>query len=200
MERVIIISYYTPGAYEKVINTRLRPSLEKWGLKHYIEKVEDKGDWYRNTSYKSKFVQKCLKKFKEDVVFLDSDATIEEFPELLYNIPENVDVSMHRLDWIRFWRGKTGGNNFHMLSGTMFMRYNRNVLEVVEDWVEQCDNAIGTWEQKILQQILEETTAVNFMDLPASYCAIVKTDGTVPEYVGKPVILHWQASRKYKTK
>ena len=198
---MIIISYYTENTpYEQVMNTRLRPSLEKWGLKHYIEAVPDFGDWYRNTSYKSKFVQKCLKKFQEDVVFLDSDATIEEYPELLYNMPDEVDVGVHYLDWCKFWRNQDGQNNMHMLSGTMFMRFNRDVLEVVEDWVEQCDNAIGTWEQKILQEILKETTAVNILDLPASYCAIVKSDGTIPEYVGEPVIKHWQASRQYKTK
>lgn len=197
---MIFVSYYTPGDYEKVMNTCLRPCLEAWDLKHYIKEVCDLGDWFKNTSYKSKFILECLEKFKEDIVFLDSDATIEEYPQLLFDIPKDCDIAVHWFDWYLHWRNKKGNAKRDLLSGTMMMRYNPEVIELVKDWIEQCDNAIGTWEQKILQELIEQSTAVNVFGLPASYCAVIDRERKVPEYIDNPVIIHWQASRQYKNK
>ena len=193
-----IVSFYTPGAYEKVMNTHLRPSLEKWDIPYYIEEVPDLGNWYLNTSYKGKFMLKCLETFKEDVCFIDSDGVIEQYPELLYDMPKEVDISAHMLDWQLYWKGKAGSDHREFLSGTLFMRYNPEVIELVEDWIEQCDNAPGTIEQKILGGLIEASTAINFMSLPASYCAIINHSRIIPEYIGEPVITHHQASRQYK--
>ncbi len=197
---MIFISYYTPGNYEKVMNSCLRPCLEAWDLKHYIEEVPDLGDWYKNTSFKSKFVLKCLEKFKEDIIFLDADATIEEFPQLLFEIPKECDIAVHMLDWRLHWKNEKGHSHREFLSGTMFMRYTPEMLEIVKDWGEQCDNVPGIIEQKILGNLIKESTAVNLYELPASYCAIINHSGEIPKYIEKPVILHWQASRKYKNK
>jgi len=197
---MIIVSFYTPGAYEKVMNSHLRPSVEKWELKYHIEEVPDLGNWFLNTSYKGKFMLKCFEKFKEDICFIDSDGIIEKYPELLFNMPENCDISAHMLDWQLYWKGNAGSDHREFLSGTLFMRYNPEVIELVKDWIEQCDNAPGTIEQKILGSLIKESTAVNFTDLPASYCAIINHSGTIPEYIGEPVITHHQASRQFKHK
>ncbi|MCK9543715.1 MAG: hypothetical protein M0R03_16975 [Novosphingobium sp.] len=197
---MIIVSFYTPGNYEKVMNSHLRPSLEKWGLKHYIEEVPDLGNWFKNTSFKSHFMLKCFNEFKEDLCFIDADGVIEEFPELLFNIPENCDVAAHQLDWEKYWKGKSGSDHREFLSGTLFMRYTPEVLDITHDWIEQCENDPGTKEQKILGNLIDKSTAINFFNLPASYCAIINHSGIIPEYIGKPVITHHQASRKYKSK
>lgn len=197
---MIIVSFYTPGEYEEVMNTHLLPSLLKWDLNHYVEEVPNLGNWYLNTSYKSKFMLKCLEKFKEDVCFIDSDGVIEQYPELLLDMPKNCDISAHMLDWQLYWKGKAGSDHREFLSGTLFMKYNPEVIELVHDWIERCENDPGIIEQKILGELIENSTAVNFMNLPASYCAIINHSRIIPEYIGEPVITHHQASREYKNK
>ena len=194
---MIIISYYTPGNYEKVMNTHLRPSLEKWKLKHYIREVENKGNWYHNTSYKAQFILDCLKEYKEDVCFLDADAVIEQYPQLLFHIPNIFPCACHFLDWYRFWRGKSGCKKFELLSGTIIFKYNKIGLALAERYLHEVKKNPTKWEQKTLQEIVEKER-VPVYNLPACYCAIIRQDGTIPDYIGKPIITHHQASRKFK--
>ena len=86
-----IISYYTKNTpYEEVANTHLIPSLKKWNLSYEVEAINDLGDWQKNTGYKSQFVLKMLNKHKNNVCFLDCDATIEQYPTKLFNIKEAI--------------------------------------------------------------------------------------------------------------
>jgi len=195
---LIFISYYTLGNYEVVMNTHLRPSLEKWNLKHYIKETKDLGNWNDNTSFKATFILNMLNKYKEDVVFLDADAIIHKYPELLFNIPKESDLACHYLDWIKHWRNQTGGNNFHLLSGTMFLRYNEKILDLMKLYIKECEKNPGIWEQKVLELLISENKDINVYKLPASYCAVIKYDGKVPAYIEDPIIVHYQASRKYK--
>jgi len=194
---MIIISYYTPGDYEKVMNTHLKPSLQKLGLKHYIEKIDNKGNWYQNTSYKAQFVYNCLHLFKEDVCFLDSDAIIDSYPTLLYKIPDGFACACHLLDWYLFWRKQTGNPKRELLSGTMVFKYNSEGLKLAKKYVEETKKNPKIWEQKTLQNIVE-TDGYKVYVLPPEYCAIKKPNGTIPDYIKTPIITHYQASRKFR--
>lgn len=196
---MIFIGYYTRCTpYQIVMSKKLLPSLIKWDLEYDIEGIDDRGNWYANTSYKARFILNMLNKHKKDVCFLDADATIEKYPELLFRIPEKYDFACHFLDWYLHWRNQRGQATRELLSGTMVFRYNPKVLSLMERYIEECENNPGVWEQKILQGILAKDKTVKIMNLPASYCAVIKFDNKVPEYVGEPVIVHHQASRKYK--
>ena len=82
---MIFVGYYTRlTPYQIVMSTKLLPSLEKWNLDYDIEGIDDRGNWFANTSYKAEFILNMLNKHKQDVCFLDADATIEKFPELLF--------------------------------------------------------------------------------------------------------------------
>lgn len=196
---MVFISYYTKGTpYEKVINNRLLPSLYKWNLKSEIEVIEDLGSWNANTGYKPVHILKMLLKYKEDVVFNDADSVIMKYPELLFNIPEKYDMACHFLDWYRFWRGIEGNDKRELLSGTMLWRYRPKVIYLLERYIETCRKNPSTWEQRVLQSILNENNEYAIYDLPVEYCTIIKHDGTYPDYINDPVILHYQASRQYK--
>ena len=194
------ISYYTPGDYENVMNTHLRPSLEWWNLNHYIEETEDLKNWNLNTAYKPTFILNALNKYKEDIVFLDADATIESYPQLLFDLPKETDLGAHWFDWFLHWRNQTGGNNFHLLSGTLFIKYNEKMLNLVKEWISKCQEQSNVWEQKILQQIVEKRNDLNIYKLPANYCAVIDRKGKVPNYIKEPVIIHWQKSREFKNR
>lgn len=98
------------------------------------------------------------------------------------------------------WRNQPGQANRELLSGTMVFRYNPKVLALMEIYIEECKNSPKVWEQKILQEILAKDKTIKIYNLPASYCAVVKFDNKVPEYIGEPVVVHWQASRRFKKK
>ena len=194
------ISYFTPGDYENVMNTHLLPDLKKWKINYYVEKVPDLRNWNANTAFKPTFILNCLNKFKEDLVFLDADATIHSFPQLLFDLPKETDIAVHYLDWYLNWRNQTGGDNFHLLSGTMFIKYNNKMIEIFKQNIEDCKVQPNVWEQKILEKIIESREDLNIYKLPASYCAVATRTGEVPAYIGEAVIFHHQVSRKFKNK
>jgi len=197
---VKFISYYTPGNYENVMNTYLLPSLKKWKLDYHIEKVIDLQNWNANTSYKPTFILNTMNKFKEDVVFLDADAIIESYPQLLFDLPKETDFGAHWLDWYLNWRNQTGGDNFHLLSGTMFIKYNEKMIKIFEQCIRDCKEAPNVWEQKILERIIEKQVDLNIYKLPASYCVVINMKKEVPNYIKEPVIIHWQKSREFKNR
>jgi len=195
-----IISYYTPGNYEKVIKENLLPTLKEFELDYYIEQVSNLGDWWRNTAYKARFIYSCLEKFKEDVVFSDADSQILQYPHLFFAIPYKYDIAIHYLDWCRQWRNEIGGDKFELLSGTMMFRYNEKVISLLKEYMIESELHIGRLEQKVLQDILEYRKDINIFELPAEYCAVIKHNNKLPNYIKNPVIIHNQASRKFKNK
>ena len=196
---MIITSFYTKNTpYEIVIHKYLIPSLIKFDLKHDIEGIDDLGDWNANAGYKSTLIKEMMLKYKEDICFLDADARILKYPELLFKIPIQYDLAVHFLNWEKFWRGKDGGNKFELLSGTMVMKYCQSNLDLIDKWIYNFEQQKNIWEQKVLEELVVNDPKQRVYNLPASYCAITKPGGTIPSYIGEPVIQHFQVSRKYK--
>ncbi len=196
---MIFISFYTKNTpYKEVCESYFKPSVEKWGIKHNIYVVKDLLTWNKNTRYKAKIILEALNKYEEDVVFLDSDAEILKYPKLLFNIPKEYDIALHKLDWYLMWREQEGNPQRELLSGTMFIRYSEKNIKLVKQWIQKDEISKETKEQKNFEELVLNNPKYNIYNLPASYCAIIKRDNTVPEYVGEPIILHHQASRQHR--
>ncbi len=191
----IFISYYTKGSYEQIAQEHLLPTLKRHSLPFEVKKVADTRNWYRNTAYKATFILEMMEKHQKDVVFIDCDAEILRFPTLFYEIPEEIDVACHILDWWYFWHNRTDRAKFDLLSGTMLFSYNQKVLDLTKRWIEKLREEQRPFEQKTLQEIIEQDKDINLYNLPPKYCAIIKEDGSISEYMNPPVILHYQASR-----
>jgi len=192
---MIYISYYTTGIYKEVANTHLIPSLTRWNLRSDIQELPSLGNWIHNVALKPKFILDMLNKHKEDVTFLDADATIEQNPELLGNIPSEYDIAVHYLDW-KTWYGS--GNKKELLSGTMFLRNNPKVKSLCEEWYSKSKKC-ERWEQLVLADILKERSDIKIYELPLSYCYIKSRPGNKsPLVLLNPVILHHQVSRELK--
>jgi len=196
--RPIYVSYYTKNtAYEKVMNTFLLPSLKKFNLTYDIKGIDNLGNWNLNTSYKANFMLEMLEKHKKDIVFLDSDATVMKYPNLFEQIPPMYDIALHFLDWYLMWRNKRGFHKRELLSGTMLFRYNSRVISMTKKYIEECQKT-SQWEQRVLQRVLNKDRKIKIYNLPPQYCAIIRRDGKVPQFMQEPVILHHQVSRKLK--
>lgn len=195
---MLFISYYTKKTpYENVITQYLEPSLKKWNLNYYIKGVDDLGDWNKNTDFKASFIKDCLEKFKQNIVFLDADATIEQYPQLFFDISNEYDIAVHFLDWFRHWRNQKNGDKTELLSGTMMFRYNNKVLAICNDYIQKCKDS-SKMEQRVLQEVIENKEDIKIYQLPVEYCAVPKHDNKLPDYIKEPVILHHQVSRLYK--
>ncbi len=196
---MIYISYYTKNTpYEQVMKDFLLPTLIKWKLKYDVQGVENLGDWSKNTGYKSKFIIDMLEKHKEDVIFLDADATVEQYPIVFEQIPEEYDMACHFLDREKQWRLLNRPKE--LLSGTMLWRYKPKVLDLLKRWRQKVLDNPKVWEQKILQAMIDKGEDVKIYDLPAGYTAIAMGNGKPKAYVTDVVILHHQVSRKYRSK
>jgi len=196
---MIIISYYTKDSpYEEVMKTHLLPSLQKFGLDYDIEGIEDLGDWQKNTHYKAKFIKEMLLKHKCSVVFLDADATIEQYPKL-FSYLYKYDISYHELDWTLQWRSSAGTRK-EILSGTLYLNYNEKILHFLDEWIKENNKSL-TWEQKNMQEVLKRKTIdLKAYPLPYEYIVIPRHNGQIPPHIKKEdvVILHHQKSREYK--
>lgn len=197
---MIIISYVTLNtSYVDVLNEKLLPSLIKWNLAHEIVYIESKGSWAANTAMKSQIIKDMLLKYRQPICFIDADATIEHYPTLLFNIPQEYDISFHYLNWYGHWRNDWNNlSRMELLSGTMIWNYNEKTLALLDTWIEQVNKNINIWEQKVLEQIVKSKSDLKIYPLPAEYCCVVKADYTIPSYIKEPIIIHWQASREYK--
>lgn len=200
-KNLIFISYYTVNTlYEDLARTHLMPSLEKWNLRYQIYAKPDLKDWSKNTRYKANILLDALRTYTEDIVFIDIDATIEKNPIIFTQIPKEYDIGVHLLDWFLQWRKQRGNPKRELLTGTMFIRNNERTKQLLKAWVKANQNE-GGLEQKVLQNLLNKFPDIKIYNLPPEYCCVIMQDNSIPyHYVKEPVILHHQASRKYKRK
>ena len=191
---MLIVSFATANTpYVQVLKDFLLPSLKKFNIVHDIVYPEDRGSWVLNTQLKPTIIRDMLLKHKQPIVFLDADATIEYYPELFDTLEKlEADVGVHYLDWNKLWKGIEGNLKREIGGGTLYFNYNEKVLTFIDKWI-----ALNIDDQKGLNILLPKETDLKIYSLPIEYCAICKTN-TVPEWIINPIIVHHQASRKYR--
>ena len=129
---------------------------------------------------------------------MDCDAEIREYPTLFDDIPTDFDLAAHILDRSAWYGSSDMGTE--LLSGTLFVRNTPNVRNLLDVWIKRCETST-TWEQRILQSLISEFK-IKIYELPIEYCYIKSLpDGSPPKVkCEKPVIVHNQVSRQYRTK
>lgn len=195
---MIYICYVTKDKYSKILETYLLPTLKKWNLTYDIEYIEDRGSWIDNVCYRPEFIKKMLLKHQQAVVSLDSDATIEQYPELLDKL-ENYDIAYHELNWNKFWQNQTLINpKKELLAGTLYFNYNERVLSFVDTWIER-QNLLRGREQRNMQNLLEEgwKEKLKIYYLPVEYVAMIRRDDKIPNFIKEPIIVHYLASQTF---
>lgn len=168
---------YRPHA-EKLID-----SIRKYLFPASIFSVECLGDWHKNTHYKARFINDCMQRFTEDIVYVDCDAVVMSYPDLFNDIDSDVAC----------WRtparyGSTLSN------GTILLKNNAVVKRMVKIWMELCDQSQrDCFEQEKFERAVIRS-GVSLIELPITYCQIFD----YPVQSDKPVIVHYQASRKFR--
>lgn len=125
----IFCSYYTMKYKNEVV--KLRDDIWRHSLKNNIEAMKDFGSWMINCHQKPFFLKRMLEKYpRNPIVWLDADARIRQFPKLFYNL--KCDVGIH----IRKKR-KGGVYGEEVLSGTIFLKNNKKVIELLNLWINE---------------------------------------------------------------
>jgi len=188
----IIVGYYTRNTlYENSARIFIK-SLERHGIPHYIEGVDNLGSWYKNTSYKPTFLLRMMEKFPDQcIVYVDVDAEFLSYPKLFdnYSTLTYVDIAVYVFD--RSCYTKSAGG-FEVLSGTIFLKNNKKVRDIVKKWEELQAKSPGVWDQKTLEKVLNG----KYTTMPGEYCKIFDRMQNITD----PVIVHYQHSRRVKSK
>jgi len=198
----VVTSYYTIGTpYHAVAHEYLMNSVRRMDgrIKADIAGVQSLGSWHKNTGYKPHFIANKLEHHKENVVFLDCDAEILQYPGLFDTIPEEYNFACHILDRNEWYGMQFGeGQSKELLSGTLFVRNNAESRRIVHEWNMAC-HISSLWEQRVLDEVLKKN-GIKIYELPISYCYIKSMpDGSAPKVrCEAPVIVHNQVSRKFR--
>ncbi len=188
MNNWIIVSYYTLNTFYEDLAECLIKSLKKYKILHYVEGVPNLGDWHKNTNYKPSFLLRMLEKFPDkNVIWVDCDAELLQYPILFDSL--NCDIAAHEFDR-RLYQTRRKDWLKELLSGTLFLRNNKQVRDLVEKWRLECEKSPQIWDQKSLEKVLNG----DYYRLPAAYCQIHKVMRTVKS----PIIVHYQASRRVR--
>ena len=180
--KFVMVSMYTVGTpYEQEVKA-LEESAFKFEVPHEIYAVPDKGDWVKNTHQKVGVIRDALKKHMSPVVWTDADSVIEQFPQLFNNL--DCDIAAHKIEQ---WN--------EILSGTVYFAYNETVLKFLGAW-EQMNDAGEQPDAPNMQFLIESQEDMIFERLPAEY---VKIFDNPHQKVSDPVIVHNQASRRFKS-
>ena len=190
-------AFYTEGFYQEVAEQYIIPSAKKVGVELHTIKKPSAHDWQKNTAMKAKIIQDCLTEFNDDIVMVDADATFEQYPKLFDEIPEEYQIAVHYLDVDKFWHNKEGSQKRQLCSGTIMFRNSFINKELIIMWMRENEKHPEILEQMNLQNLLNHSP-IKVYHLPISYCAIIRHDGVVPDWVTDIVIKHHQMSRTGK--
>lgn len=185
----IFVTHYTLGTgYEQEVE-RLVASLNQHGLRYHVEPFKSLGTWRANSNYGSRVIQQCMSRYpKDDIVYVDADAVIQQYPALFESDEFVADVAahVHNFRW----------HPNELLGGTMFFRNKPTVRWLVDHWVwEIMVNHPGARPGDALQALLlSEKFSVTFAELPDTYTTIFD----IMKDVKNPVIVHYQASRRFR--
>jgi len=179
MNNYIICSYFTPE-YKDVV-TKLIGSLETFHLPHIVEEVPSRKHWYLNVAIRPEFILDIMQRFPDkDVVYTDADSEIMQYPKLFDTI--KCDLGAHYL------------NGTQLLGGTMYLRNCPEIHRLLKNWIEAQWRDFRSLRQRILQGLLEsENYNIDIQSIPSEYVRIFDR-----HKMGKAVIQHNQASRKFK--
>lgn len=193
------ISFYTENTpYEKEAD-ELRQNLLSFGFSiDHICPKPNLSNWHKNCCHKPYFIDEKLKELNKPVVWIDADARIVRHPALFDQLTDSdIEFGVHFRDKVE------------LLSGTMFLRPTSNVLKLMYFWkyllkkdYESPPGSPQYWkglEQSALQYLVTKKYGefnVKVCTLPKEY---VHIDDLPWWYdVKEPVIIHGQASRRYK--
>lgn len=191
-----VISFYTIGTgYEQEIKSLVQ-SLDKFGIRHCIRGIQNRGGWHKNSMYKPIFIREQLASMDDQaLVWLDADSVVLQYPRIFDNIITDV----------AFYFRTTGNaaqrfGGEELITASMYFSNTFCARALVDLWIDETRNNQqqdrNLVEQRSLQRVLpawREKCYGTITYLPQSYCRIFDA----PE--DHRVIVQNQASRRFRS-
>jgi hypothetical protein len=155
---LIFVCYHTGGNYERHAAELVESALP-FGVAVDLWQRPCSGSWVENCAQKADFVLCCLEHYRQPIVYLDADARVRKSPQMLLNMPPEVDIAFHRLDKVE------------LISATMYFSGSDDCYDVVRDWKKRCVDQPHVWDQKHLDASVQAIQP-NVCELPETYCRI----------------------------
>jgi hypothetical protein len=196
LDNLVIVAYYTLNTPYEQEAKKLIASLNKLNLKYDVVGVQNLGNWQANTRFKAQFMLDMLDKHTgKNLLYIDSDAIVHSKPILFENYQCDVAVRWQDFRW----------RQNECLSGTIFMANNDKTRTLCRIW-QNTNNSEGpnakTFEQWNLGSAIQQMKKFQGLidkNLPPEYTFIFDSMRNMYPNA-KPVIEHFQASRKLKNK
>ena len=182
-------SYDYSHGYEKRVKPLLYEQLaDKWvkqmkklKINYYIEERDEFSKthlYQKGIAYKPKFIQKCLKKFKCPVVYLDMDMRIHKYPYLFENTKFdcmlfNWNIDTRYIDTVYMFTLETSG-------GLFYFNYTYPAIRMLQLWYKYLNfnKYLGKADDRIFSICFKQNNMLHWTKtywLPAEYFFI-------PEY------------------
>lgn len=184
----VVCAFYTKETFYEDEAKGLIKTADQFGLKHDVRGYQSRGTWVKNASIKPEFIYTMLLEHpEEDILYVDIDARFRQYPSLYDNF--DGDIGVHYLVNQRYKNGR------ELLSGTIFLKNNEAIRDLVRTWIDQQKAQHFAWDQRVLEEVIEnhaEKIGIKVINTPPQYTLIFDS---MRKY-GQPVIEHMQASRR----
>lgn len=160
---VTVVAYHTDDELYRNEAKRMCASALRLGIKVKTTIVPSQGDWVKNTSFKSSYLLNERQLVHGPMLYVDVDAVFHRSP-LAYLAQLDCDLAVHY-----------DLGDGHLISATLFFQDTPAVAELLTKWHQQCQARPEVWDQKVLQDILEEDQQSSqpryrVAQLPVGFC------------------------------
>lgn len=162
---VTVVAFHTDDELYRNEAKRLCASAKRLGIEVKTTVVSSQGDWVKNTSFKSNYLQNEREVVRGPMLYVDVDAVFHRSP-LAYLAQLDCDIAVYY----------HSGDN-HLVSATLFFQDTAAVKELLAEWSAQCRARPDVWDQEVLQDILyaDQQSAqprYRLKRLPVGFCWI----------------------------
>ncbi len=193
----LIVSYYTKETMYQLEIRNLIESCERWALNYHIEAIDSLGSWELNCGYKPFFLFNKLQEFKRPLFWVDADGVFLKSPSILPQFSSDLSVRINA--------SYPADHRSKVASGSIFVNATPQAENLLTLWASECYHNLSRcnrkeeyWDQVGLRDaIFSHSHQAKVENLPHEYVAI-KGNLVDEKQILDPVIMHYQASRRYK--
>ncbi len=195
--RWVVVSFYTRDTpYEEEVK-KLVNSLMQHNLPFHIYSYEPMGSWRANLNHKSACIAKAMETYLDhDIVFIDADGIVRQNPVLFDQLSSD---RKHNMAAVFHTYGPNSGDPDELLSGTLWLANNGLTRGLVKLWHKiAIENPLEIHQRCLkyaIKEMEENKNPVKVFRMPWEYTCIFDY---VRSRSAKPVIEHFQASRRFR--
>jgi len=184
-----IVLFHTDDPIYREEARRCIQSIEVLGLKYDLTVIPPGSSWVENCAIKPAIIAEARRRIRGPILYLDVDAVVHRDPwPYLAQYDGDMAVYVHQ--------------DGELISATILVNDTQGARKLLKTWQEEQKKDPQTWDQRILQGIMEEDEAgarrFNIQRLPPNYLYIF--DKRYSYLYGDVVIEQLQASREHEFK